>query len=548
MKKIFAFLLLAISVFSFAACNKNNNGGNGDGDGNGDGEVYKGLPRDYSATLDILLWNGDGEYHQDIGSKNWKPEDITGQNVAAIYAVAKAFKTKFPNIKINVLARKHGPEAHADNDGRTFEQEIQYFKDEHNKYPDIWTSDNVSRDLTQGLLMDLSMFSDDPLYKKLNPALLSMTSYFGFQAALPQYSLPWGIMVNKDLAEGNNIHVPGFDWTWSDYVGFLSSAKPGSSNAFYGEWDTAMTIIRRALIESQLQNRGENADTFVDLDIDAFKGAVSLLPKIQTVQVPETDKASVGNNYGPTGFRNQKLLTLHNYPWHIGDSFVSTSGFDLKFDFDVYPLPSFGEAGENTVGAVLDPVVVYNYCAQDGKKECSNAELDRAKAAYTFTSFWTASEESLRSRVEQKFSVVLDGKSTLRSAMNDSFPIVTGDEFKKQLDIWFEMENHKPFKDEEKFPGFHQVIKLWEEGKITSVSDKAYPLTYKDSSGTVVDCLQYINGFWDAGVVGAGITEENWYNTYIAGISEWNEKTNERFTTAFQKIRTALDEHYVIKK
>ena len=41
---------------------------------------------------------------------------------------------------------------------------------------------------------------------------MATMNYWGFQGALPSYSIPWGIWVNKSLATENNIDVPDIDW------------------------------------------------------------------------------------------------------------------------------------------------------------------------------------------------------------------------------------------------------------------------------------------------------------------------------------------------
>ena len=53
-----------------------------------------------------MLWAGDSKYYEDLGHQDLTKDDITSQNVAATYAVAKAFNEKYPNVKINLWARQ----------------------------------------------------------------------------------------------------------------------------------------------------------------------------------------------------------------------------------------------------------------------------------------------------------------------------------------------------------------------------------------------------------------------------------------------------------
>ena len=52
---------------------------------------WQSLSPTVSGQLDIMVWSGDSTYYEDLGSKDWAPEDITSQNVAAVYAMAKEF-------------------------------------------------------------------------------------------------------------------------------------------------------------------------------------------------------------------------------------------------------------------------------------------------------------------------------------------------------------------------------------------------------------------------------------------------------------------------
>ncbi len=103
-KKIAALLLTtALAVSTLAGCG--DSASNGGGTANGDsaavgntgsdasGEAaYVQIDPNIEGELSIMVWSGDGEYYEDIGSKNWAPEDISAQNVASVYAMAKKFK------------------------------------------------------------------------------------------------------------------------------------------------------------------------------------------------------------------------------------------------------------------------------------------------------------------------------------------------------------------------------------------------------------------------------------------------------------------------
>jgi len=200
-----------------------------DGEGNGDDAnsgqepsgsepakepLYKSLDPNTSGTIDIMVWSGDSVYYEDIGKKTWEASEITTQNVAAIYAMAKEFNKMYPNVKINLWAKTDDPNG---ND-TTWAQEMENFRAEHGKYPDIYASNDLIGDTSKGLVADLSVFADDVLYQSFNKAVMATMSYYGFQAALPQFIQPWGVYVNKELAETNNIEVPSPQWTIDEYT------------------------------------------------------------------------------------------------------------------------------------------------------------------------------------------------------------------------------------------------------------------------------------------------------------------------------------------
>ncbi|MDE6169412.1 MAG: extracellular solute-binding protein, partial [Acetatifactor sp.] len=237
------------------------NTGDNDGDAQGDAAQFIELDHNISGDLSILCWSGDGNYYEDIGHQNWAPEDITAINVASIYAMAKKFNETYPNVKINLLAM-------GDWEG-SWSQQMENFKAQHGKYPDIWATQSLIEDVEKGLAADLSVFADDPVYQSFNPAIMSMMNYYGMQAGLPQYMVPWGVFINKDLAEQNNIDVPDPDWTIDDYTLFISQAD---NTTFWGAMDIPLKWINTGTkdIDYMMLNYSGEGD-HVNLDSDAVK-------------------------------------------------------------------------------------------------------------------------------------------------------------------------------------------------------------------------------------------------------------------------------------
>src|SRR5690606_8738752 len=140
---------------------------------------------------------------------------------------AQEFNKIYPNVKINIFAKADGP----DDDNGSWAQHRENFRAEYGHYPDIWAATDVPGDIARGLITDISIFADDPLYKSFNPAIMELINYDGFQAGLPQYLLPWGVFVNRGLAENNNLDVPDPDWDIDDFTSFIRQADMQN---FYG--------------------------------------------------------------------------------------------------------------------------------------------------------------------------------------------------------------------------------------------------------------------------------------------------------------------------
>ena len=103
--------------------------------------------------------------------------------------------------------------------------ELENFKAEHGKYPDVYASTDLVGDVSKGLVADLSVFADDPVYQSFNKSIMDIMNYYGFQAGLPQFVQPWAVWVNKELAENNNIDVPEPNWTIDEYTEFMAAAE-----------------------------------------------------------------------------------------------------------------------------------------------------------------------------------------------------------------------------------------------------------------------------------------------------------------------------------
>lgn len=521
-----ALLLIAMMVFSITGCSK-----------------YEVLDTGMEGEISVMLWSGSGKFMEDVGHQDLTPADLTGQNEAAVYAMAKKFNETYPNIKINVYAKVGGP-----HDNETpWAQELENFKAEYGKYPDIYASTDLSGDVARGLVADLSVFEDDPVYKSFNTSIMSMMNYYGFQAGLPQFIQPWGVYVNKSLAEQNNLDIPPIDWNIDEYTAFATS---GDNKTFWGAMDIPMNFINTGTkdINYMLANYQGEGD-HVNLNTDAVSDMLEYIPKWAKSAIwPQNDIGNVpaelmeANDWWSYNFfKNNVLLTLEGDPWMMGDAANPTPdhwGTVQASDWDIYPRPST-DYQENTIGIVLDPMAIHNYAMDDGNPEWSEAEQEALKVAYTFASFWAGSTDAVQARADQMWT----DQGVEKTALNDSFPLVTGDEFQKQMDIWYSTATHQRYADKDKMPGFQYVIELWEKGQFWDISDKAYPYHVMEDGTMKEASWEWIN-IWDQEVSGALRTDPNWLDQVKAKLSDWNTTINQRYNVSDQQLRDGLKEFY----
>ena len=502
-----------------------------------------------SGTLDIMCWSGDGIYHEDLGHENLKPEDITAQNVAAIYALAKKFNEFYPNVKINLYSKPDDPNA---ND-TTWTQELENFKAEHGKYPDVYAANDLLNDTARGLVADLSVYKDDPLYKTFNPSIMATMNYYGFQAGLPQFTQPWGVWVNKQLAEDNNIDVPDPDWDLDDFTDFITKAD---NKTFWGTMDFAQLITfigtGTTTVSAQMAKYSGEGDR-VNIASDEVMDLLDYLPKWAPTEIwaqngaGAVDPAIMDNGWwwGYRFFCVNYLLTYPGDPWMIMNAAIPQredgswpDNAVQSADWDIYPRPATPYQ-PNTIGICIDPMAIHNFAMDDGNPAWSDTEKANLDLAYAFGSFWCGSTESMQARADQMYA----NNGTLISCLNDSFPMVTGAEFDKQMDIWYSVDIHARYKDADLMPGFQEVVRLWEESQFWDISDKCYPY-YVYIDGTQTPCLQEWNHITEADYVGVGVTDPAWLDTIKANLPDYNKTINERFVQAEQVLKDGLKQFY----
>ncbi|MCR5737399.1 MAG: hypothetical protein K6G64_07100 [Eubacterium sp.] len=542
--KVMATALATAIIMS--GCTGGNEGGP-EGDKNSDklGQTKTALgatnlkDKKVKGELSLMIWAGDGKYYEDMGHQELKPEDITAANVAQVYAVAHKFNETYPNVKINLWSKQGDP----DQPGTPkWEQEMENFKATYGKYPDIWGATDVPGDIKKGLVADLSCYANDETYKAYNAKLMSNLNYYGFQAGLPSYTIPAGIWVNKSLASSKNIAIPEPDWDIDDYTEFVSNTDHSS---YWGSKGTASGIVD---IGVNSINKQLNETNTVDVNNDEVKSLLSYMNEWSQSTV-DTDNGA-GNvsmeimkecsDYAWFFFTKNRTLTESEDPWYItaaADESASKSDTYLNAsDWDIYPYPATDYC-ENTIRIVMDPICIHNYASDDNNKEWSDAEKQKRDIAYAFATYWTASTEAKKAIFDQKY---MEGTQIKDTTTGDSFPVVSGDAFEEQMEIWNQVEAHKTYETKE---GWQKVLEIWKNGKYWDYSDKCTLLSIT-KNGETQRCLYEWENKWDENVAGCWMTDKNWVDNVKAKLADWNTRMNERLNTASEQLKIALKENY----
>lgn len=496
---------------------------------------YKKVDTSAAGELTFMAWGGSATYIEDIGHKTYGESDLAGASCEAqIYAVAKAFNAIYPNIKINVFAKVG---AESDENG-SWAQHRENFKAEHGRYPDIFQTKDLVEDMNRGVAADLSVFKDDPVYKSLNKSLMDAMNYKGVQAAFPS-AIPWGVFVNRSLAEANNLDVPSIHWTFDEYTAFVNSAD---NKTFYGAMNppTLFFDVATKDLTYQMMYHKPGEDYYKVNSPDVRK-LLEYVPKwaksaVWSLQADGkiSDAVMEENSWwGHAFFYNNKVLTNDYDPWMMGDA-----NLNKVADWDIYPMPCL-PGQKNGATVVLDAVCIYNYALDDGDPVLSDAEYQKMKIAYEFTKFYLTDARAKQALVDTMFKSADTGE--LVSSIGDNLPIVTGEEFDKQMKIWFSSPTHKVLEDPAKKPGFAEVMKIFKAGEV--YGSMSIPQSYSVEGQT----NWVINDWWNITnpeFVGAKTTDPNWLDNVYAKLPDMQATFTKNFQLAEKELKENLKKFY----
>ena len=543
LRSIGLIIVLGLFALSLAACRREEEPVDPVALIGGDG-IFA-IPFDTVAELTVFMWSGSGEFLRDVGRREIAAEDIHGQNDANIISVARAFNRHFPNIIINVYARSGGPNA----DGIPWTLYRENIRLEHGQFPDIFAIYKLDTDVMMGMVADLSIFQDDPMYQAFNPAIMDMLRIDDRLFGLPAYLLPWGIYVNRSLADRENIDIPPINWTIDQFFQFANNSRP---NDFYGGMSTLWVIADSGTPDFhwQLANRGPN-DPFVRINSQATRNILAMLPAMNDHAIwPQNALGNIDGEFmgdgwwwGARFFALNRLLTLEGDPWMMGDMAHGPDHWlgNVVADWDIFPRPATNYIG-NHVGIVLDPMGIRNFAMDDGNPVLSPSEYADLAVAWEFLKFKVGDTRAWEERSRQQFN---DG-DTWGAAANDSFPVVTGQAFYDQMELWF-TGHRSVFQDANRFPGFHRVMELLLAGEFARFSDKSTPWFY-EFEGTQRRILEEWIRKYAAENAGASDLDPHWIDELFARLPDWEVQFNQRFEQAFADLAEAVARFYPIQQ
>ena len=516
----------------------------------GDGGTEGGLAADVEGEITIMTWSGDGSVIRDAGRSTLTPEEISNVYVASLIATARAFNEIYPNVVINFYASAGG--------SGYWDQRREDFALVNGRFPDIFKSVNLVADAQRGLIADLSVFADDPRMQRINPTVREKFTRHGFIFGFPLESIPWGVYVNRELAEQNNIPIPRPDWNIDEYTAFVTNTD---HRTFWGAHDAPHEFLDMMTHYTHytMIRPGPGGVPHVNLEADAIRHILSYVPQWSTATIRDLDRMG----QLPAGVRDQfhwwrimffsgnGILSTHTNPWELGNVASVAPGVALAAvsnDWDYFPFPSTPYRG-NTIRMLYTPWAIYNYA--EGEHEMTPEQRAQLDLSFAFMMFYMTDNRAWEARANQRQVVGTDENYNpiIGTRIFTNFPIVTGADFDFQMQTMFSTDSFSQLADADRFPGFHKVLDIMQNGDTVGAHGIAFP-RYVEVGGYMVGVIHEweLAAHYNLAIYFAGvhIHEPQWLDNVLARLPEWNRLSNERLALADQQLRESLTRWYGI--
>jgi hypothetical protein len=393
-------------------------------------------------------------------------------------------------------------------------------------------------EISRGNIADLSIFADDPALALINPRFLEIGSLHGRLWATPFLAAPHGVFINRELAETQNLDVPPVDWNLAQYIDFVSNSR---ADQFFGQ--EGIQFTDNALFSSITQDFHyslafrDPGDPFVNMDSAAMRDIHRGMPQMANHALNTGTALGLATPGWVSGrsawamFAQGTLLTHSSSPAMIQNAGSATHTNRVQIhDWDLYPRPSSDwvptHAGTNVMMMTL-----HNFAMDDGDPTLSQEEFDRMRLAWEFMRFYTLDIRSWTAKTNYTFGA--DG----HSGLDYTLPFVTGQLYWDKLDLHFDAVQRQIFADPDRFPGFHYVLNLWDEGRHWGWGNNVYPMMM-----TIEGQNRHITQEWNQR--GAGVTDAHWLDQLFVNLPVWDDLFNDRWTTRFAQLEEVLERFY----
>ena len=244
--------------------------------------------------------------------------------------------------------------------------------------------------------------------------------------------------------------------------------------------------------------------------------------------------------WGPAFFSWNATLVNNEAVWNLGDLADPNSGWTMSAEnWDVFPFPSATAEQTNRIRLLQDNIVIGN------SVDFATAEENALQIAmtYRFVSMFLADNEVFAARAAAQFAEVnYYGEVTLRTAILDSLPVVSGSSFDTQMAIWNAHEGRERFTDPDLMPGWNKILGLIVDGNFAQTDNRTDAIHFFEA-GVRVNAMYE----WDnlGGLIpGMSITDAGWADQVNAQLADLTERTNERLQRAADELTEALRRYY----
>ncbi len=551
-------------------------------------DVVKMIPQEvlnYEGSIDILIYiEGQDNTMVDIGSSRYTTQDLFDTDIAKYAAAAREFRKIAPKVKFNVIYCNI-------ND---FDERIQQYNDQNGHLPHIIHPTKQFYEMMEnGLVADLSRYSDSEYFQSLNPSFMEKLTFGNFVAAFPTHYAPYGMFVNKNILKKDSIVDPTNqiayeEWvdnlTYEEFVNVCKETYHPYENAGLSHVTEMAQSLSYPSIYKQYCETGEiefnNEDVKKMLELESELADYSTFDYSVSANTTKDEFTDVKFWNVNDSFVNGYFTFDMEAPWNIGViSQIAENAGKGHNDFDFMPYPKADENTDNYVGIGIGGLVIGDQCPiSNGEKKCRSAtsQLEMDVAAY-FTMFMITDPRAIKAEAEIEFKINDNTGATskgvvplplidknFRFSWQDDPEVVAsigGDpsegfdnNWEYQMSLY--LKTYKTWWDDSTNPepdvkyftnvnyGLSKIIDIVYEQPENVIDYRSLPLTINPGGSEVINIMEDWSDRYEDYV----LTSETYVADLIAKLPEMQEKVNSNTRTAYEFFQECLDDFYGVGK